>query len=174
MSDIEEIFEHAYTDYADAIFRHCAFRLMNREIGKELMQDAFLRMWKELQKGTDVLNMRAFLYRIANNLIVDYVRKKKEQSLDELQESGWDIGVDKTQEMQDQVQFHDVLACLKSLRVDDRELIVMRYIDGLTPSDIAEVVRQSPNTVSVRLHRAIKELRSFMHSPANRIPPSSV
>ncbi len=160
--EIDHIFEHAYADYADAIFRHCAFRLVNREVGKELMQESFLRLWNELGKGTQVLNMRAFLYRIANNLIVDYVRKKKEASLDELQESGWDVGEDKTQEMQNHVQFHEILDSLKNLKHGDRELIVMRYIDGLSPSDIAEVLMESPNTISVRLHRAIRELRSCM------------
>lgn len=165
MADIQDIFDHAYADYADPIFRHCAFRLMHRERGKELMQEAFLRLWVELGKGVDVLNMRAFLYRIANNLIIDDVRKKKEMSLDELQEAGWDPGEDKTQEMQDRVQFHDILAVLQKMQENDRELIVMRYIDGLTPSDIAEVLHESPNTVSVRLHRAIKELRSLMRVP---------
>ena len=81
MPDIQDTFDHAYADYADAIFRHCAFRLMNRERGKELMQETFLRIWIELGKGVEVLNMRAFLYRIANNLIIDDVRKKKEMSL---------------------------------------------------------------------------------------------
>ncbi|NOS66814.1 MAG: RNA polymerase sigma factor [Candidatus Peribacteraceae bacterium] len=165
MRDIQDIFDRSYADYADAIFRHCAFRLMNRERGKDLMQEAFLRLWVELGKGVEVLNMRAFLYRIANNLIIDDVRKKKEMSLDELQETGWDKGEDKTQEMQSRVLFHDILATLKSMKPDDRELIVMRYIDGLTPADIAEVLSEAPNTVSVRLHRAVKELRSLMRSP---------
>jgi RNA polymerase sigma-70 factor (ECF subfamily) len=143
--------------------------LLNRERGKELMQEAFLRLWNELNKGADILNMRAFLYRIANNLVIDDVRKKKESSLDALQEMGWDVGEDKTHEMQDRVQFHDVLDTLKHLKSADRELIVMRYIEGLTPSDIAEVLQESPNTVSVRLHRAIKELRVLVKEPHSRL-----
>ncbi len=162
MSSSSDIFDKAYTDFADAIFRHCAFRLLNRERGRELMQEAFLRLWVELEKGTDVLNMRAFLYRIANNLIIDDVRRKKEMSLDQLQEAGWDPGEDKTEQMQDRIQFRDILEKLHRLSATDRELIVMRYIDGLTPSDMAEVLGESPNTVSVRLHRAIKELRALL------------
>ena len=169
MPHIQDVFDQAYADYADAIFRHCAFRLMHRERGKELMQETFLRVWIELGKGIEILNMRAFLYRIANNLIIDDVRKKKEASLDALQEAGWDPGEDKTEEMQKRVQFHDILQMLQRMESAERELIVMRYIDGLQPSDIAEVLHESPNTVSVRLHRAVKELRLLMQKP----PPFS-
>ena len=50
-----------------------------------------------------------------------------------------------------------------------QEVLVMRYIDGLTPSDIAEVLREAPNTISVRLHRALKELRRHMDLPHSEI-----
>lgn len=173
MSSPRDIFDQAYADFADAIFRHCAFRLMNRERGRDLMQETFLRFWVELNKGTDVLNIRAFLYKIANNLVIDDVRRKKEKSLDELQEAGWDPGEDQTQSMQDQMQFREILRVLKDIRPADRELIVMRFIDGLTPADIAEVLQEAPNTVSVRLHRAIKDLRTLVN-PSGNSPVSSV
>jgi RNA polymerase sigma-70 factor (ECF subfamily) len=160
---MEEEFEKAYNDYADAIFRHCYFRIFDRERGKELMQESFMRAWNFLSEGKKIDNMRAFLYRVANNLIVDEIRKKKEMSLDALQKGGWDPGYDETPDMQKRVEQGKIMATLKQMDKDYRDVLIMRYIDGLPPADIAGILGESANTISVRLHRGIKQLRSYMN-----------
>lgn len=159
----EQEFEKAYNDYADAIFRHCYFRVFDRERGKELMQEAFMRAWTFLSEGKKIDNMRAFLYRVANNLIVDEIRKKKEVSLDALQKGGWDPGYDETPDMQKRLEQGKILHTLKQMDKDYRDVLIMRYIDGIPPADIAGILGESANTISVRLHRGIKQLRSFMN-----------
>jgi RNA polymerase sigma-70 factor (ECF subfamily) len=160
----EEQLAEAYGKFADAIFRHCYFRVFDRERGKELMQETFMRAWTYIsdEKKKPVENMRAFLYRIANNLIVDEVRKKKELSLDELQKSGWDPSYDGTEDMQKKVEQNKIFSLLNKVQKDYREVLIMRYIDGLTPADIAAILGESPNAISVRLHRGIKQLHSLM------------
>ncbi len=160
--EIEAEFEKAYNDYADAIFRHCYFRIFDRERGKELMQETFIRAWTFITDGKTIDNMRAFLYRVANNLIVDEVRKKKEISLDMLQSGGWDPGYDQMPDMHKRIEQGKILAMLTKMDKGYRDVIVMRYIDGLPPADIAEVLGESANTVSVRLHRGMKQLRAFL------------
>jgi DNA-directed RNA polymerase specialized sigma24 family protein len=108
-SDLENEFMQAYDNFADAIFRHCYYRVFDRERGKDLMQETFMRAWQYLNKGEKVLNMRAFLYRIANNLIIDESRKKKEQSLEQLQEAGFDPGRDETPVMQGRLEHQRIL-----------------------------------------------------------------
>jgi RNA polymerase sigma-70 factor (ECF subfamily) len=159
---VEEQFEKAYNDYADAIFRHCYFRVFDRERGKELMQEAFMRAWTYICDGKKIDNMRAFLYRVANNLIVDEVRKKKEVSLNALQEKGWDPGYDQTPDMQKHIEQGKILKALMHMDKEYQEVLIMRYIDGLPPADIAEVMGESANTISVRLHRGIKQLRAYL------------
>ena len=160
----EEELASAYKLYSDAIFRHCYFRVFDRERGKELMQETFMRAWTYVSNKDKrkVENMRAFLYRIANNLIVDEVRKKKELSLDELQKSGWDPSYDGVAEVQKKVEQSKIFAMLEHVQKDYREVLIMRYIDGLTPADIAEILGESANTISVRLHRGIKQLHSLL------------
>ncbi len=121
-----------------------------------------MRAWGYIQQGKTIDNMRAFLYRIANNLIVDEIRKKKEVSLDDLQEKGWDPGYDATADMQRKVEEGKIFALLKNLPPDYREVIIMRYVDGLSPAEIAVILGESANTVSVRLHRGIKQLHSLL------------
>jgi RNA polymerase sigma-70 factor, ECF subfamily len=161
-ASMEQEFLAAYDAYADAIFRHCYYRVYDRERGKDLMQETFIRAWEYLSKGEKVLNMRAFLYRVANNLIIDESRKKREASLDKLQEEGFDPGIDETEFMNNRVEHSRVLKTLQGLDDNYREILVMRYMNGLSPSEIAEVTGESANTVSVRIYRGLKQLRSML------------
>lgn len=156
----------AYDEYADAIFRHCALRLNDRERGKDLMQETFMRAWESLQKGTDVENMRAFLYRIANNLIVDDVRRRKlrtEESLEDMQEEqGWELP-DSAPDPARVTQGALVMETLSQLEEPYRTAVVMRYVDGLPPRHIADMLGVSPNVVSVRIHRGIEQLSTLIN-----------
>ena len=91
MSPLEKQFLKAYDEFADPIFRHCYFRVFNRERAKDLMQETFTKTWEYLNQSpitnheSRITNMRAFLYRVANNLIIDNSRQKDERSLYQIQ-----------------------------------------------------------------------------------------
>lgn len=159
-TNIQDSFLAAYDQYSDAIFRHCYFRVFDRERGKDLMQEVFLRAWEYLARGEEVQNMRAFLYRIANNLIVDESRKKREASLERLQEDGFDPGKDETEQWQGRLDRERILSMLDHLDEGYRNILIMRYVKDLSPSEIAEMTGESANTVSVRIYRGLKQLRT--------------
>jgi len=159
----EEELLQAYDAYADAIFRHCYFRVFSRERAKELMQETFLRAWDTMIQGKEIRHMRGFLYRVANNLIIDESRKKKEQSLEALQEEGFDPP-DNTQ-LDTGARMIDreiILTTLHSLEKPYREVVMLRYIDGFRPMEIANILGVSANVVSVRLHRGLAMLKSII------------
>ena len=149
-------------DLADPIFRHCFFRVSDREKAKDIMQETFTRTWEYLAKGETVKNLKAFVYRVANNLIIDSYRKKKEDSLDRMQEDGFDIGVDEREKIMDMLSGREVIALMADLGDKYREVIVMRYIDDLMPREIAEIIGESENVISVRLHRGLRQLRDLI------------
>jgi RNA polymerase sigma-70 factor (ECF subfamily) len=159
---IEQKFLEAYDQYSDAIFRHCYFRLFDRERGKDLLQEVFIRAWQYLCKGNEVRNMRAFLYRIANNLIIDEFHKYKELSLEMLQEEGFDPGKDETPKLHRNIEHKRILKTFSKLEDGYRDIIVLRYLKGLSPSEIAKITGETANTVSVRIYRGLKQLRSFL------------
>ena len=158
-----ELFTQAYEEYADAIFRHCYFHTFKREEAKEIMQETFLKTWEYIASGKEVKQVRPFLYRTATNLMINAGRKKKETSLDELQEQGFDPPAE--QESWQKRDFADeakVLEALKAIDEDYRQAVMLRYIDDLSPAEIAEITGEPANTVSVRIHRGLKQLRSHM------------
>jgi RNA polymerase sigma-70 factor (ECF subfamily) len=163
MNSLEKQFFKAYEKYSDAIFRHCYFRVFNKDKAKDLTQEAFMRTWQYLVGGAEVEIIRAFLYRVANNLVIDYVRKKKEQSLDRMRE---DQGFDPADESKDRLirllEGGEIIRVLNKLPSKYREVIQMKYLDDLDIKEIASALEETENNVSVRLHRGIQQLRDIL------------
>ena len=161
-TELNAEFLQAYESYSDAIFRHCFFRVYNREESVDIVQEAFIRTWEYIAKGNEVQNIRAFLYRVANNLIIDRSRKKKPVSLDELQDFGFDPGLDETDRIQHHLEGNEALRLIAAVDKKYQDVIIMRYIDDMSPREIADIIKESENAVSVRIHRGLKKVREIM------------
>ena len=164
-STAEAQFLQAYDDYADAIFRHCALRLYDRELGRDVMQETFLRAWESMAKGTEVTQIRAFLYKIANNLIIDTVRRNKLRTVDSLEELHEEKGFDIPDREPGPARVTEgkfALSAVEKLEEPYRTAVVMRYVDGLPPQEIADLLGVTANVVSVRIHRGLEQLTEIL------------
>ncbi len=162
----------AYEKYSDALYRHCYFRLSDRERALDLVQETYLKAWQYIEDGQEIIAFKAFLYKILNNLIIDEYRRKKSVSLDALLEEG-DMIEGEILELRDDVSgasmgisvdIERIQESLAALPEPYREAVTLRYIDGLSPHEIGELIEESENVVSVRIHRGIKKLREFFET----------
>ena len=165
-AEIEKQFLAAYETYADALFRHCYFRVYDRELAKDLVQETFCRTWTYLSKGKEVENIRAFLYRILRNVIVDEVRRKKPLSLDQLVEEGFSAADGSTPDSEQQFAVKEIFQKLQALGEPYQDILQMRFIDDLSPKEISVVLGISENAVGVRLHRGTEKLRLLIQKGA--------
>ncbi|PIR75568.1 MAG: hypothetical protein CO030_02145 [Candidatus Magasanikbacteria bacterium CG_4_9_14_0_2_um_filter_42_11] len=166
--DIEQRFMTLYDTYQDAIFRHCYFRVYHREIAKELAQEAFMKVWDYLQKGNTLEHPKAFLYKIATNTVIDYRRRKKEDSLEQLQDTGFQpAGNERIEDATDSKMDVDALmTVLDTLEDIYCEAFLLRYIEGLKPKEIAVMTGETVNVISVRITRAKRQVQQKMkHIP---------
>lgn len=160
----KKAFLTAYDEHADAIYRHCYFRLLSKDRAEELVQETYLKTWQYLEAGNEVDNLRPFLYRVATNLIIDHVRRKKETSLDAILEANplaEPAGLDE-RDIERKATLSQVKASLAQLSQEERDLVTMRYIDDMDPKEIAEIVGITPNHVSVKLNRAVSKLKALI------------
>ena len=154
----------SYDEYADAIFRHCSLRVSDRELAQDLTQEAFTRVWNYAAGGGKIKNFRAFLYRVANNLIVDSYRKKKTVSLEVLQEKGVQIRHHTAEgDIKARAEVNDILEFVRKIDEKYREVVIMRYVDELSPKEIAEILNETENAVSVRIHRGLQKVRELLN-----------
>lgn len=159
----EQAFLELYDELGEPLYRHCYFRVSSRELAEDLAQESFMRYWDYLATGKAVDNPKAFLYRIAGNLIIDHYRRKKESSLEVLAEDGYDPAGDDASSILAHAEGKHALALLEQLEPQYREILTLRYVDDLGIRDIAEVIGQSENVVSVRIHRGIEKLKTLFH-----------
>ena len=166
--DTERSFLELYEASADAVFRHLCFKVRDRELARDLTQESFTRAWSYLSEGKKIDNLKAFVFRTANNLVIDYYRKKKEASLDALADAGFDPSDDAHERIVEMVEARQAYTLINDLSDEHREVVILRYASGLSVGEIAKTLGESENTVSVRLHRALAKLRTlFNHEPSN-------
>lgn len=151
-------FIELYDAHADALYRHAYFRVHEAGRAEELVQETFMKAWEHCLREKELPeNPKAFLYRVLHNRIIDDYRKKKTVSLEELQESGFEPAAESVEI--DVVEIAVVRELLLDLHPKHRDIVVMRFIDGMTPSEIAGITGERENTVSVRVHRALGKLK---------------
>jgi RNA polymerase sigma-70 factor, ECF subfamily len=161
--ETKQAFIALYDSLSSAIFRHCFFRLSNRERALEISQETFLKVWEYFDRGTDIKNTTALVYRVANNLIIDEYRRKKMVSLDLMQESGFDVDDGDDGKMMELMEIDKVREAISKIPEKYRQVITLRFIEGLSPGEIGAIVNRTENSVSVQLNRAIKMLQDILH-----------
>jgi len=162
----EERFLKAFDEYADALFRHAVYRLSDRERAVEIVHDTYTKVWGYVRGGHEIETYKSFLYKVINNLIIDEYRRRKEYSLDGmLSEEGIDEGTfpelntGNADEIMFSLDAKQALELLGELPPVYREVMTLRFVDGLGPKEISELIEETENVVSVRLHRALKLLK---------------
>ena len=151
-----------FDEYSDAIFRYVCFRMSDREIAKDITQDTFVRYWQCLAREDDIQNPKALLYKIAGNLVIDYFRKKKETvSLDALAEDGFEPGQNPFPNVNDKMELDQTIAMFEKLDDPYKKVLILRFVEGFDPKEIAEILEETPNSISVRIHRGLQKLRTF-------------
>ncbi len=165
----EERFLKAFDEYADPLFRHAVYRLSDRERAIEIVHDTFTKVWSYIRNGHEIDSFKPFLYKVMNNLIIDEYRRRKELSLDAiLSEEGVDEGSfaelheGSVEELTFLLDAKKASELLEELPLVYREVLVLRFVDGLGPKEISELIEESENVVSVRIHRGLKILKDMI------------
>jgi len=169
--DIKQKFEIIYEKESDAIFRFCFFKISDREQALDITQEVFLRLWKNLIEKNDILNNRAFLFTVARNLIIDWYRKKKSISFEDMpfdEEGGYDPSDEMTTEhLSIKAEGRYLIEKINQLTSANKQPLYLRYVEDLSPPEIGQILGISANAASVRINRGIEELRKIVDNKFN-------
>jgi RNA polymerase sigma-70 factor, ECF subfamily len=162
----EDRFLKAFDEYADALFRHAMYRLSDKERAIEIVHDTFTKVWGYVRQGHEIETYKPFLYKVINNLIIDEYRRRKEVSLDALlaqegthEGSFEELSEGSLEELTFSLDAQKAADLIHELPPVYREVITLRYVDGLGPKEISELIEETENVVSVRIHRALRLLK---------------
>lgn len=153
-------FAKIYEEYADDIFRFIYVHVRDEALAEDLTADTFMKAWKSIDTF-DFKNSRAWLYKIAQNLITDHWRKKQTVQLEEE-----DMLVDdkpSVEEQVDQVLSKErIIKALSHLPAEMRSVVTLRFIHGYSAQKAADSLGMSEGNVRVVQYRALKKLRGLL------------
>lgn len=151
------------------------------EDAADLAQDAFLRAWRTLPSFQGDSSFSTWLYRLASNLCIDFLRQEKRKkanltvmSLDDDEDSPSAEIPDRRfapeNELQRKELRHAVGQALLQLSDEHRQVLVLREADGLSYTEIAELLNLEEGTVKSRIARARLSLRNILQKDGNFSP----
>ncbi len=156
-------------DYGKGLRLYAFFRVRDHATSEDLVQDTFIKTWGYLVKGGEVVIMKAFLYHILNNLIVDEYRKHKTTSLDILLEKGIEpraLYSGSSHRLFNIIDGKAALFLIQRLPIKYQRVVRMCYLQDLSLEEISLITGQSKNTIAVQIHRGLEKLK-LLYEPSS-------
>ncbi len=164
MVNSRQKFSKIYDRYIDSIYRFILIKVSSSQVAEDLTSETFLRSWEKYRqkKEQSIKNPKAYIYRVARNLVVDFYRERGQTTImsieqEEIELESEEDDIEKKQQQIDTLQ--DVRKALVKLKPDYQDVVILRYVDGLPLRDIAKIMNKSYGATRVILHRAMEQLK---------------
>ena len=163
-----DAFDGLYLLYADRVFRYLMARLENVDFAEEITSQVFVRLIEKVEKyriapKDNVAIFSAWLYRMTYNKMVDNLRSQKRKKSVPLE---YAERVPQTGhlalEVESRVEFEQILQKLRLLNEQQRKVIVLRFIEGYSITETAQVLQKSEGAVKALQHRSLESLRRYL------------
>jgi len=162
--NIHDMYLSLYDEYADVVFRMCLSKVSSRDEAKDLTQETFVRVWERLsKKGEQIEHLRAFLFTVARNLIKDYYKKKKPVLARDLSEGVFE-NIPTESDVHTKSEARLALEAIAALPPPYQEALHLHLVEGYGVGEIALMLRERPNTISVRVKRGLAKIRVTLHA----------
>lgn len=155
----KDLFAQVYEHYNQQIYLYLYSLCKNRELAEDIMQETFLKAMLSLTGEHN--NIKAWLYLVGRNLLIDHIRKAgRERPIEEA-----DDPPDDTDLLSDIIADEDkrlLYRAIQKLDAPKREAITLQYSGGFSQKEIAAIMKIKPGNVRVLIHRAKTEIRMNM------------
>jgi RNA polymerase sigma-70 factor (ECF subfamily) len=158
-------FGKLYGRYVDIVYRYVLFRVGDHELAEDVTSETFLRALRRIAsvtyQGRDV---GAWLVTIARNLVLDHLKSSRFR----LEVAKAEVDDDSTvqdgpeQQVLAKVANAELLRCISQLGDDQRECIALRFLQGLSVAETAELMHRNEGAIKALQHRAVRRLAQLL------------
>ena len=168
----KDAYAQFYDLYVDRIYRFIFFKVNSEIEAQDLTSEVFLKLWQYLKDEKEIKNLNALVYTIARNKIIDFYRQKSkkeenEEALGPDHHPIIDEKIDLKKERELDSDLASILGGLKNLKDEYKEVLVLRFLDELSISEISEVLKKPNLSIRVLIHRATKALKENVQESKN-------
>ncbi|MFJ7637053.1 RNA polymerase sigma factor SigX [Peribacillus sp. NPDC097206] len=165
---MNSIFHDLYEKYHQEIYQFIYYMTKDRETAEDLVQEVYIRIMKAYNRFEGNSSEKTWMYSIARNVTIDYFRKQKGWKNKIIPTIDWDGQMIKDNQpipeevaiMNDNVR--EIYRCLNRCTVNQKAVIILRYIQGMSISETADVLNWSESKVKTTQHRALKAIKKMM------------
>lgn len=166
--DFEEFIEQAVEDYESALIGYARTYLYDLERARDVVQDTFIRLCQQDPEKVRE-NLKAWLFTVCRNRCLDVIRKdKRVEPLDEIRwqkVAGTDPAPDEQAEEDEKLS--KVMGYLDRLAENQKEVILLKFHQGLSYAEIHEVTGLSQGNIGFLIHAGLKRLREWLPENMN-------
>ena len=167
----QEAFAQLYETHFDKIFRYVVLKIRKQTEAEDMTQQVFVKAYESIGSyQPQGVPFTAWLFRIAHNQMVDYVRKESKKPTVPLDES---LPImddsDLEHDVEIKIEMEKVVLATKQLTKAQREVISLRFAGGLSITEAARTMRKSEGAIKALQHSAILSLRKTLLAGENGV-----
>jgi len=159
-----------YDQQAPKIYRFVYLKVSSPQDSEDLTSECFLKFWQDLankkEKKEKIDNHRALLYKIANNLVIDFYRKKSRSEVSIDPENTVLAQIKDKTDLNKEITLNsdlvEVKKALNNINEEYQNIIIWRYLDDFSTKEIAQILGKPEGNIRVLTHRALKALKKEM------------
>ena len=156
---LAEVFDAYYAPLYRYIYHH----LHHRAAAEDLCGEVFTRMLAHLSSGRGPRrHLRAWLYRVARNLIIDESRRSVHRDHEPLSERLCAAAPGVEEQTETTIRQRRAIEALDALTEKQRNVIILRFLEGLETQEIARVLRTTTGAVKALQHRGLEAMRRHL------------
>jgi RNA polymerase sigma-70 factor (ECF subfamily) len=158
----DEIFQRNYR----RVYVFVYTRVGDQQSAEDITSDVFLEAWKGIRRFTyRGVALISWLYQIAHNLMADFLRKRSRIRMESLANGGAHVR-DPRDEAEQVAERQSVAAAFKKLTVEQQQVLVSRFVEGLSLAETAALMGKRKNAIKALEFRALKSVRRILGAGA--------
>ncbi len=161
-----DAFAALYDFYVEQIYRFVLFRVGNEQTAEDLTSQVFLKAWDNLSSyQIRGLLFRAWLFRIARNSVIDYYRTYKEtMPLEPSALTKPDPAAEVGDQVEQRLQAEELRLALQQLTEDQRQVLTLRFIEGLSTEEVANVLGKRQGAIRALQMRGLQAFAEIIET----------
>jgi RNA polymerase sigma-70 factor (ECF subfamily) len=165
MEKQEELFRVIVTEFQDKIYRLCWIYVQNDSVCDDLMQDIYVKIWRNLKKFKKQSALGTWIYRVVVNTCIDFIRKKNTNKTVNLDRIDYERIADGEKDVENRIIEYEKMQilqhCIQKLTEIEKAIIAL-YLEELKYHEIAEIIGISEKNVGVKISRIKNKMKSFL------------
>ncbi|WP_369413993.1 RNA polymerase sigma factor SigX [Gracilibacillus salinarum] len=169
-------FEDLYEKYHQDLFQYIFYLVKDKTQAEDLIQEVYIKVLSAYSGFNGDSAEKTWLFSIARHTTFDYFRKLKRKRMKIQDFFNWEEDGEKLtstmQEPEDSIihndEMHQVYHCLDQCTVDQKQVVILRYIQEFSIKETAEILKWSTSKVKTTQHRALKVLQSCMMTSSDK------